>query len=247
MNPAQPIRMAKKDAASLSRVYERRFYTVVAISSAFIVVLGFARTYFFRSFFFPVPLSTLLHLHGLVTTLWFFIFFLQVRLVAAHRVDLHRRLGLVSVILAPSVFILGLAALIAVGRSGFSPDRPPAPYFVAMILVTLIVFLVLTVAGFYFRRRSDIHKRLMTLATISMLTPAIARIPLAAFRTGGFPTALLWTDLCVALYIAYDTTKRRRLHPALVWGTLLILAAQPTRFLLVHSRGWQLFVHWLLS
>ncbi len=236
-----------KTAATRSRSHDRRLYTAVAAGAALIVFVGFARTYYLRPAFYSLPLSALLQLHGFVTTLWFVVFFAQTRLIAAHRVDLHRRLGLAAAFLVPTIFVLGTVAVIAVGKRGFSPDRPPATYFVAMILITLIVFLVLAGVGLYFRRRGDVHKRLMTLATLSMLTPALARIPLSMFRSGGFPTALLWTDLCIVACVAYDTFQKRRLHPAFGWGTLFILAAQPLRFLLVNSNAWKSFVTWLLS
>ncbi|HLZ93646.1 MAG TPA: hypothetical protein VKQ28_18210 [Candidatus Acidoferrum sp.] len=247
MSGTEPAAIPKTSAATGSRRSDQSFYTVIALGAALIVFAGFARTYFLRPAFYGLPLSALLHLHGFVTTLWFVVFFLQVRFVAARRVDLHRRLGLAAAFLAPTIFLLGLVALIAVGRRGFSPDRPPAPYFVAMILVSLIVTLVLMVAGLCFRRRGDVHKRLMTLATLSMLTPAIARIPLSVFRSGGFATALAWTDLCIVVCVAYDTMQKRRLHPAFKWGTLFVLAAQPIRFLLAGSDAWKIFVKWLLS
>jgi hypothetical protein len=36
---------------------------------------------------------------------------------------------------------------------------------------------VLVSAALYFRRQSQSHKRLMLLATLALLTPAIARLP----------------------------------------------------------------------
>jgi uncharacterized membrane protein YozB (DUF420 family) len=126
MSSTEPAVIPKTNAATGSRRSDRNFYTAIALGAALIVFAGFARTYFLRPAFYGLPLSALLHLHGLVTTLWFVVFFLQVRFVAAQRVDLHRRLGLAAAFLAPAIFLLGLVALIAVGRRGFSPDRPPA-------------------------------------------------------------------------------------------------------------------------
>ena len=48
--------------------------------------------------------SGLVHLHGIVMTLWFALFVVQTRLIAAHRTDLHRRVGVFGallVVLAP--------------------------------------------------------------------------------------------------------------------------------------------------
>jgi uncharacterized membrane protein YozB (DUF420 family) len=224
-----------------------RFYTAVALGAVIVMIVGFAPTYYLRSAFGGPPLSLLLHIHGLVTTLWFAVFLAQVRLIAARRLVWHRRLGVASMVLAVAVLVLGLATVIAVGRRGFSPDRPPAPHFLAMIFGNLFVFGALVTAGFYFRRRGDVHKRLMTLATLSMLNPAIARIPLPVFQTGGFVTSFLWTDLCVLAVVGYDSLKHRRLHPAFGWGTALILAAQPLRFVVADWPPWHRFVEWLTA
>jgi hypothetical protein len=54
-------------------------------------------------------LPALVHAHGLVMTLWIVLFLTQVSLVAARRVDLHRRLGMAGALLAAIVVIVGIA------------------------------------------------------------------------------------------------------------------------------------------
>ena len=86
----------------------RRFYTWVAVGTALIVFVGFARTYYLKAFYSTPPplhpvLSLLVRFHGLVMTTWFVVFFVQVRLVAAHRIDLHRRVGVAGAALAALV------------------------------------------------------------------------------------------------------------------------------------------------
>lgn len=43
---------------------------------------------------------SLLHAHGFVMTAWFLLFGAQTWLVEAHRIDLHRRLGVLGAILS---------------------------------------------------------------------------------------------------------------------------------------------------
>jgi len=64
------------------------FYTWVAVGAALIVFAGFARTYYLKELSGTRSLLLLLHVHGLVMTLWFVLFLAQVRLVATHRTDL---------------------------------------------------------------------------------------------------------------------------------------------------------------
>ena len=76
------------------------FYTWVAVGTFLIIFAGFARTYYLKILFGTPALPLLLHLHGLIFTLWFALFFIQARLIARHRVDLHRRLGIFGAVLA---------------------------------------------------------------------------------------------------------------------------------------------------
>ena len=40
------------------------------------------------------PLTLMAHLHGLLATMWLMLHYTQARLIAAHRVELHKRLGI---------------------------------------------------------------------------------------------------------------------------------------------------------
>jgi hypothetical protein len=97
---------------------------------------------------------------------------------------------------------------------------------------------VLIGLALYYRRKLDIHKRLMLLAAINLLTPAIARIPLD-FITNNGPLAFFGlTDLCVLACMAFDTIKHRRLHPAFLWGGIFLIAMQPLRLLFAGTNAW---------
>jgi predicted Kef-type K+ transport protein len=59
--------------------------------------------------------------------------------------------------------------------------------FMAIPLVDLFVFAIFVGVALWKRRRADDHQRLMLLATVGILTPGIARIPLRVIRRGGLP------------------------------------------------------------
>jgi hypothetical protein len=101
--------------------------------------------------------------------------------------------------------------------------------------------------GLYFRRRADIHRRLMVLGSLGILTAAIARIPIGFIATGGPLIYFALTDLCVLGVVVYDTIRNRRLHPAFLWGSLFIIALQPSRLLLAGSDVWLRFAQWLVQ
>ena len=81
----------------------------------------------------------------------------------------------------------------------------------------MITFAVLVAAAVTLRRRADAHKRLMLLATISILTAAVARF-LAQVNIGGTVGLFLGTDLFVLAVILYDFASRGAISPRLALG-----------------------------
>src|SRR5215831_15033881 len=79
--------------------YDNLFFSGMAAVALIAVLVGFARTYFLAGLFrAPLP-NLLVHIHGAAFTLWIILFITQICLVTAHRVDMHRRLGLLGFVM----------------------------------------------------------------------------------------------------------------------------------------------------
>lgn len=233
-------------SSTLPRRTDHRLFLWAAIAAFAIVVAGFARSYFLKGLFGSPPLTGLLHLHGLVMTLWFMLLIVQVRLVGSGRIDLHRRLGMFGGLVAVLVIVIGTMTAITGARLGHSPGPPPL-VFLAIPLGEMVAFAALVGLGLGYRQRGAIHKRLIVLASLSMLTPAIARIPLDVIHNGGLPVFFALTDVVLLACIGLDTVRNRRLHPAFGWGFLFIIAGQGLRFWLAGTPLWQSFAGWLVG
>ena len=235
-------------STSIPRSNDRRLSMWVAALVPVIVLVGFARTYYLKGFFGNPPLPGLLvHLHGLVMTTWVVLFVTQVSLVATGRTRTHQRLGMLGAVLAMLVFVVGILTGIAGAARGASPG-PPALQFLIVPLGDMLVFAVLVGTALYFRRgRLDVHKRLMLLAAVNLLVPAIARIPLHFIQTGGPLAFFGLTDLCLFACVGFDTIRNRRLHPAFLWGILFIIAFQPLRLMLAGTDMWLRFATMLVG
>jgi hypothetical protein len=228
-------------------VRDRRLYTWFAVLMPIIVLLGFARTYYLKPFFeTPAIPGLLIHLHGAVMTSWVVLFMVQVWLVSSRRVRVHQRLGKIGAVLALLVLLVGIATAISSAARGVTPGPPPLQFLV-IPLGDMLLFAILIGTALYFRRRMDIHKRLMLVAAVNLLTPAIARIPLAFILNGGPIVFFGLTDLFLIACVAVDTMKQRKLHPALLWGTLLVILSQPLRILLSGTDVWIQFATWLVG
>ncbi|MBA3760710.1 MAG: hypothetical protein H0X07_09250 [Gemmatimonadales bacterium] len=108
----------------------------------------------------------------------------------------------------------------------------------------MLLFAVLVGAAFYYRHRADVHKRLMTLATVSLLAAPIARLPFE-FMKAGPPAFFGVADLFIVAMLVYDLITRKRIHSATIWGGLLILVSQPLRLMLAGTPAWLAFAGWL--
>jgi hypothetical protein len=226
---------------------DNRLYTWAAAFIFLIVLTGFARTYYLKSWFgTPALPGLLVHLHGIVMTLWVLLFGVQVGLVAAGRTRLHRRLGVGGAVLSALVLLVGVATAVSAAARGSAPGLPPL-VFLAVPLGDMWVFAILVGTALYFRRRVEVHKRLMLLAAVNVLTPAIARFPLRFIETGGPFVFFGLTDLCLVACVVFDTVRNRRLQPAFVWGLVLTVASQPLRLILARTEAWMRFATWLVS
>jgi len=235
----------KDRAASSARSREHLFYFGMSIAIVATVFAGFAPTYYLRSFFGVPPLMPLLHLHGFVFTSWIAIFLVQTTLVTARRTEVHRRLGIAGGVIAMLVVIVGTITAITRAKQGAAPlDGPPPRVFMAIPLFDMLMFSILVGAGFYFRRRPDVHKRLMMLATLSILAAAIARLPFGILKAGP-PAFFGLTDLFIVACVVYDLIALKRVHKATALGGLLLIVSQPLRLMLSGTALWMSFASWL--
>ncbi|HYL34436.1 MAG TPA: hypothetical protein VEV17_00840 [Bryobacteraceae bacterium] len=229
---------------------DRRLYTGVAIGTALIIFIGFAQTYYLKFLFGTPPLRLLLHVHGMVMTAWIALFFVQVRLIAAGRRDLHRRLGVAGAVLAGLAIVLGAAVAVSQGHIHLINNDPavdPPLVFLPVPVGVLILFGTFVAAAILLRRRADYHKRLMALACLSILLPGIDRLPFQFIQTVDQSVLFGLNDLCVVICIAYDTFKTRRLHPVWVWGGGLIAGVQILTLMVRHTAAWLRIAAWMLK
>jgi uncharacterized membrane protein YozB (DUF420 family) len=242
--PASVIPETAPGSLAATRAREHRFFTGMALAALLVAVVGFAPTYYFRSFSDAEPLSTLVHLHGGLATAWLLLFLCQASLVSVGRTDLHRRVGPAGAVLAVLFVIVGYLTAITAARNGVAPPGgPPQPAFLAVPMVTLLSFAVLATLGILWRRERDTHRRLMLLATIALLPPAFARFRWLGF--GGPPVAIGGPCLLVIASMVWDRRLHGRIHPAFLWGGGLLMLSLPLRFALTQSETWLAIARWL--
>lgn len=229
-----------------TRKHERWLFGVMALLATAIVFAGFAPTYYLGQWFNAPSLTPLVHAHGIVFTAWIVLFGVQVGLVETRRTPLHRRVGIGGAVLALSMVIFGVAAAISSARQGHTPNAAiPALSFMAIPLFAITAFALLTSAAVALRRRPQAHKRLMLMATITIMAPAIARLPVGFIQVGGPPVFFGLTDMFLLAGVAFDLLTWRKVHVAWWLGSTLVFASQAGCLLVAGTEHWLAFARWL--
>ncbi len=228
--------------------YDDLFFSGMAAVALVVVLIGFARTYFLAGLFrAPLP-NLLVHIHGAAFTLWIILFISQTSLVAAHRVDLHRRLGLLGFVLAIVMIVLGtLTASDHLARHVAHPGTDTVEderAFYAVPLGDMLMFSTFVYLGYRNRFQPAVHKRLMWFATLSLLDAGFDRWPV--FDPYSLPVVNLicFTPLLL-LMIGYDWWSTGKVLRVTIWGTIFMVVVQQIRHPLGHTAAWQSFAAWV--
>jgi hypothetical protein len=203
------------------------FFSTMALLILATVFVGFARTYFLAGVFrAPLP-NILIHIHGVVFSAWIVLLIAQISLVSAGRVDIHRKLGLWGFGLACLMVVMGVLAASDSLLRGFSPPGSglDPKTFYAIPILGILVFAVLVFFAYRARFNPAAHKRLIMLATISLLLAPTGRPPFTAITSARPYLAGFFVWLFVLLLIGYDLWSTRKVQRATIWGGLFVVVA----------------------
>lgn len=223
----------------------RHLYIATSFIFLALVFWTFARTFYLKSFFRTPPLPALLHIHGAVMSGWVVLLAVQTSLVAAHRVNWHRWLGVFGsawaalVVLLGSITTLHAAAREVRGHTGFAAAQVT---ITSLDLLQMLFFAGFVSLAILQRRRPAYHKRLMLLTIACMLPDALARLPVS-FMTGATEVQLnlrimIGLDLFIFIVVGLDTLWQRRVHLVFAWGGLLFVGAFHAALYVSQTPAW---------
>ena len=235
----------------------RLFYVWMAAACAVVAFGGFAPTYWLRlppARSWAHRLCTYMARCSQAGTL---LLLSQTLLVANGRLRNHRAWGLAGISLATAMVFMGLAAAIqtltAGLRAGYG-DHSRA--FLILPVSGMVLFAGFFIAAIANIQRPETHKRLMLLATITLLQAAMARIFFVLITGGGPglrpglgpppPLAIglvpsLITELLIVAGLVYDWRTRGRPHPVWVIGAAVTTAVILLRGPLGGTHVWLAF------
>jgi hypothetical protein len=206
---------------TLRRRADDYFFAAMLLFIVPFVAIGFAHSYFLAGVFrAPLP-SPLVHVHGVVFTGWIVILIAQIALVAFGRIRWHRRLGVIGMIDAALMVVVGLMTLFRAERRHFAVDA-----IFTYDLLSILLFGGLVLWAWFARNDTVTHKRLILLATMTIMAQALSRWSFGFLNSNAAFFCLL--DLPLALLVVFDLVHRKRLTLATAAGVTAIAIMQLT-------------------
>jgi hypothetical protein len=223
-------------------------YVVIAVIALMTTLAGFSFTYF-------VPLTSgtftgrsMLHVHGIMYFAWLLLFILQPALVRAGNTQLHRQIGVAGFVLAGFMVIMGIAVAVTGARinsPGLIVGGLQAKQFMLIPFTDMLLFTIFLAFSLANLKKYETHKRLMVLATLSLIPAAIGRIT-AMMGVTNPALIILATESLLVGVVLQELYATRKLHPAYKWGAALMLVVHLVRFPLAGSEAWTKFAEWLI-
>lgn len=192
----------------------------------------------------PFP-HLIVHVHAVVFSGWLALFTVQAWLIRSRRPDIHRKLGLSAVAMVPVMVILGIATTLVSRRVHFEAGHNEMLAFMIVPLTDMLLFPSLAVPGLLLRKDPAAHKRLILLATASLLPASFGRWIgpwiLTHFGDGFFglmAQVYLGSNAMILAAMAYDRASRGRIHPVYLIALPWILAVEAVTSAIYHWSGW---------
>jgi hypothetical protein len=203
---------------------ERLYFTTSAILLVALAVAGFTPHYFMPAAF-PgmfVPLTPLLAFHAALMAGWMAIFLIQSLLISAGRLGWHKTLGVAAMVIAILIVPTGCMATLIPAERGIirhTPDMRGLLNIVGLEITQMLLFGGFVATAIMRRNRTAVHKRLMVLATLSILPNAIVRLSLIGVLPlrSNWDVLVAWA-LVIICFVAADSLRIRRVHPTFAKG-----------------------------
>jgi hypothetical protein len=237
--------------------HARYFYFYMALACVAVAFLGFAPTYWLPMASGKMPPMPVVHFHGLLFFAWTLFFAFQTWLAASGQITRHRTIGMVGVSLATAMTIFGfLVAVNAMKRSAALGLTDEGIAFAIVPLSGILFFAVVVTLAIAAVRQPETHKRLMLLASISLLDAAVARWFLTFLAPPGplgpppvpvtLPPAFVAYLLLVAAMV-FDWRTRGRPHPVYVYGGAALVAVKLLNWPISVTSFWHSFAGGILA
>lgn len=234
--------MANADTAT-AQLQPQRFFANTALLMAMLVFLSFPLTYYL-----PVVTGThsfqlLHHVHGLACFAWIGLLAWQTRLVAQGNIARHREIGLSGFALSGALILSGYWMAQRGGENRLAQGAAQPWEFTYYNLIDISLFAILMIGAIVLvTRHVDWHRRLIYIAALCLVAPALTRwtlkLPLAHSLLIDLLAYVLVTIPFLIALGAHDHRVLGRIHPATLTGAVFVLPLQLSSPWVARSNWW---------
>jgi FtsH-binding integral membrane protein len=188
---------------------DKYFYFSMGLLAAAIVIWGFSHTVDQNLLHAAPPRPLLLWFHGAAFSGWIAFFIFQSGLVRTHNVKWHRFFGWFGVGLGAAMVPLGITTSIIMGRFDTVVEhRPGSDAFLIVPFYDVLAFGILFGLAVWWRKKPELHRRLIFIATCGLLAAAFGRMPFVSAHL-----LFYWSlDSVILLGVVRDLLVNRRVH-----------------------------------
>jgi hypothetical protein len=200
------------------------------------------------------PIRTLLISHGIAMTAWILLSVIQPVLIASRNRKAHMLLGRIGAVLALVMFFLGWQTGVAAMRfappemriAGLTPKE-----FLTVPLMSIVAFLLFVIIGVWQRKRPEIHRPMMLVATLTICSAAIGRIEIFNIWYAGTAlevwfTAFLSTVLIGVALLVIKSLLSKAFDVWLAIAVFMLVVFSVASSLLAKTAAWDQFATFLL-
>jgi len=162
---------------------DRFFYTATGALFLVLIVMGFQRYLFGGRHVDGTPIDPLMLTtviaHSSSVFAWYVLFFVQSLLISTQNRRLHMKLGWSVLLVASMIAVTGsLVAVRSTRISAFGVNifDWPGPQFLLIMLAEIALFVTFVAIGLFNRKRPRVHRPMMLLASLAILSGATGRI-----------------------------------------------------------------------
>jgi hypothetical protein len=203
---------------------DKYFYFTMSLLVVALVIAGFGRTVNSNLLRPDTPRPFILWIHAAAFSAWVLFFVLQSALVRTHNVRIHRTLGWFGGALGAFMVPLGIVTAIIMKRfEVYQLHDASAALFLSIPFSDITCFAVFFTLAVYWRKKPELHRRFIFIATSVLLAAAFGRLP----YLGTHSIFYIGVDAVIFLGIVRDLLVNRRVHtiyrvalPALVVAQL---------------------------
>lgn len=216
------------------RLIDRYFYFFMSLLVAAAVIYGFSHTIGDNLFHPAPPRPTLLYFHAACFCGWVAFFIFQSALVRTRNVRIHRATGWFGAALGATMVLLGYSIAVVMNRFDLHTlHQQDAVVFLLVPFFDITAFAVLFTLAIYCRKKPELHRRFILLATCVLTAAAFGRFP-----TEFFPPAYFYSgvDALIVLGILRDLIVNRRVHKIYLYVLPILFVCQSAvMYVVIHN------------